>query len=64
MCAFFGVFFAGAVMFLNWQIGCIVVELLDVGEKRKKSVEYHDNELNVLQCQYKGNKAFSFKHLK
>ena len=33
-------------------------------EKRKKSVEYHDNELNVLQCQYKGNKAFSFKHLK
>ena len=40
------------------------MELLDVGEKRKKSVEYHDNELNVLQCQYKGNRAFSFKYHK
>ena len=40
------------------------MELLDVGEKGKKSVEYHNNELNVLHRKYKGNKAFSFKHHK
>ena len=40
------------------------MQLLDVGEKRKKSVEYHNNELNVLQRKKMANKAFSFKHHK